>query len=60
MNKECNFNLNASHEGMYDRITNETMSLTYFNGIKPKLNYIINRYIPFAVPILKYFRTLVK
>lgn len=60
MNKECKFNLNASHEGRYDRITNETMSLIYFNGIKPKLNYIINRYIPFAVPILKYFRTLVK
>lgn len=52
-NKDCKFILNAGHEGKYDRITKERLSLTYFNGIKPKLKYILNRYIPFTIHFIR-------
>lgn len=57
-NKDCKFILNAGHEGKYDRITKERFSLTHFNGIKPKLNYILNRYFPFTLHLMRGVKNL--
>lgn len=59
-NKDKNFNLNPVHEGKYDRITHERMDMAYFNGIKSKMNYVINRYMPFIIPVMKSIRNLMQ
>lgn len=59
-NKAKKFTLNPSHEGKYDRITNERMSLALFDGIKSKTIYLLERYFPYVNSSLRTIKNLIK
>lgn len=58
-NKSLKFPLNPSHEAFYDKITGETMDLKNFNGLKSKIIYIQQRFMPFMTPLLKTIKKLI-